>query len=193
MRTGAPTNGDKCRPDIPDLGQWLTKKGNYNAAYSGKWHVNGRDVAKSFDLIYGKPIGKGDYIAATICDYARVPRMPKMTVAKSLKPIVEGRKVEWHEYVVGESFHGQQVAVRDKHYKTIFYCNPKMQTKVFDLKADPLEMKNLVDTPVGKAVIVKSKKRLLEYLGKVELYVPAKRSKAQEIYLNYYSKLRKEA
>ena len=363
--TGAPTNGDSCRPDIPDLGQWLRKEGDYNAVYSGKWHVGGRDVAKSFDLIYGKPIGKGDYIdgavaracmgflenytddkpfflnagfvnphdccytngarggqgkfgfaedikdqlpplpknwkppvkkgkfysdwtetqwrfyiyscyrlvemvdaeiaslydalknsrfadntvvifaadhgegagfhgnigkgymeeeawrvpmivvdprgkrkgqtdnehlsigvdiTATICDYAQVPMMPKMTIAKSLKPLVEGKEVDdWHETIVGESFHGQQVAVRDAQYKTIFYCNPKMQPKVFDLKADPLEMKNLVDTPEGKAVMANHKKRILEYLDKVELYEPPKKKKTHEVYLNYYNKLREEA
>jgi arylsulfatase A-like enzyme len=365
--TGAPTNGDACRPDIPDLGQWLRKQGGYSAAYAGKWHVNGRDVAKSFDLIFGKPIGKGDYIdgavaracmgfldsyeddkpfflnagflnphdccytcgarggqgkfslaedikdqlpplpknwkppvkkgkftsgwsetqwryyiysyyrlvemvdaeiaslydalknsrfadntvviftadhgdgvgfhgnvskgymeeeawrvpmivvdpsggskgkidlehlsigvdiPATICDYAQVPMMPKMTVAKSLKPLVDGKQVDdWHDYVVGESFHGQQVAVRDAQHKTIFYCNPEMQTKVFDLNADPLEMKNLVDTPDGKTIIEKHKKRILTYLDAVEIYEPPGKQKKEthERYLNYYKKLREEA
>jgi len=136
-------------------------------------------------------------ITATICDYAQVPMMPKMTVAKSLKPLVEGKKVDdWHEWVVGESFHGQQVAVRDSQYKTIFYVNPKMETKVFDIKADPLEMKNLVDTPDGKALIAKNKKRIVEYLDKIELYKPPadlkRKKKTHEIYLDYYNKLREE-
>lgn len=364
--TGAPTNNDLCRPDIPDLGQWLTSHGDYHAVYAGKWHVNGRDVAKSFDLIYDKPLGKGEYIdgavaracmgflqnysedkpfflnagflnphdccytagarggqgkfkfaeeildqmpplpanwkppvkkgkfisdwsetdwrfyiytyyrwvemvdaevaslydalkgsrfadntvvifaadhgdglgfhgnvskgymeeeawrvpliivdprgmskgrrdtehlstgvdiTATICDYAQVPMMPKMTIARSLKPLVEGRSIDWRDYIVGESFHGQQVAVRDTQYKTIFYLNPKMQTKVFDLKADPLEMKNLVDTPEGKAVMANHKNRLLDFLDTVELYEPPPKQKhqAHELYLNYYNKLREEA
>ena len=364
--TGAPTNGDFCRPDIPDLGQWLTKHGDYNAVYAGKWHVNGRDVAKSFDLIYGKPLGKGEYIdgavaracmgflenytedkpfflnagflnphdccytggarggqgkfrlaqeifdqlpplpenwkppakkgkfisewsetdwrfyiytyyrwvemvdaeiaclydalkssrfadntvviftadhgdgagfhgniskgymeeeawrvpmiivdpagvtqgkqddehlttgvdiTATICDYAQVPMMPKMTIAKSLKPLVEGKQVDWRDYIVGESFHGQQVAVRDQQHKTILYLNPKMQAKVFDLKADPLEMKNLVDTPEGRAVMANHKSRLLEFLDTVELYEPPgkRKNRTHELYLSYYNKLREEA
>jgi arylsulfatase A-like enzyme len=133
-------------------------------------------------------------ITATICDYAKVPMMPKMTIAKSLKPLVEGKKVDdWHDYIVGESFHGQQVAVRDAKHKTIFYCNPKMQAKVFDLKADPLEMKDLVDTSEGKAVMANHKNRILEYLDKVELYEPAKKNATHELYLNYYSRLREEA
>ena len=95
-------------------------------------------------------LSTGVDITATICDYAQVPMMPKMTIAKSLKPLVEGQEVAWRDHIVGESFHGQQVAVRDQQHKTILYLNPKMQAKVFDLKADPLEMKNLVDTPGGR-------------------------------------------
>jgi arylsulfatase A-like enzyme len=106
---------------------------------------------------------------------------------------VEGKEVDWRDHIVGESFHGQQVAVRDAQYKTIFYCNPKMKAKVFDLKADPLEMKNLVDTPDGKAVMANHKNRILEYVDRVELYEPPEKSKSQELYLNYYSKLREEA
>ena len=124
--------------------------------------------------------------------------MPKMTIAKSLKPLVEGKRVnDWHDYIVGESSHGQQFAVRDAQYKTILYCNPKLQTKVFDLKADPLEMKNLVDTPEGKAVVANHKNRILEYLDKVELYKPPetqkRKKKTHEVYLGFYSKLREEA
>jgi len=46
-------------PDLPDLGQWLTKHTDYHCVYSGKWHVTGRDVEKSFDVIYGRhPYGE---------------------------------------------------------------------------------------------------------------------------------------
>ena len=121
--------------------------------------------------------------------------MPKMTIAKSLKPLVEGKQVDWRDYIVGESFHGQQVAVRDQQHKTILYLNPKMQAKVFDLKADPLEMKNLVDTPGGRAVMANHRSRLLEFLDTVELYEPPGKAKhkTHELYLSYYNKLREEA
>ncbi len=366
--TGAPTNGDSCRPDIPDLGQWFSKHSDYHPVYAGKWHVNGRDVAKSFDLIYGKPQAKGEYmdgavaracmgfldnynddkpfflnagfmnphdccytvgarggqgkfafakeiadelpplpenwvkpsrkgkfysdwteeqwrfyiytyyrwvemvdaeiaslydavrsspfadntviifsadhgegvgfhgnvskgymedeawrvpltivdpranktrgvvdnvhlstgvdITATILDYAQLPPMPKMTIAKSLKPLVEGKEIEWREHVIGESFHGQQVAVRDEQYKTILYLNPKIKTKVFDMNADPLEMNNLMDSPeLGETVMQKHKKLLLDYLDTVEVYDPPGKAKKKShtLYLDYYKKLREEA
>jgi arylsulfatase A-like enzyme len=37
-------------------------------------------------------------IAATICDYAQVPMMPNMTIAKSLRPFVEGENVQTWRY-----------------------------------------------------------------------------------------------
>jgi len=355
--TGVPQNGELCRPDIPDLGQWLTKHGNYKAAYAGKWHIPGRDVSESFDLLYPSTAGKGEYmdgavaracmgflenykgdkpfflnagfmnphdccftsgaaggqgkfqfaveieedlpplpnnfthnpkydqrlpgweerdwryyiysyyrwvemvdaeigslfdalknsrfadntiivfaadhgdglafhgnvskviledeawrvptiivdprngingkqdeehlsigvdIAATICDYAQVPMLPKMTIGKSLRPLAEGKKVNtWRDHIVGESFGGSQVAVRDQQYKTIFYCNNKA-TKVFDMKADPLEVNNLAANSVGKEVRARHKVLLGEYLDKVELYEPQEKNKGHVAYLNYY-------
>jgi arylsulfatase A-like enzyme len=135
-------------------------------------------------------------IPATICDYAQVPALPKMTVGKSLRPLAEGKKVsDWHKYVVGESFLGRgQVGVRDEQHKTILYCDGPI--KVFDLQADPLEMKDLSKTPAGRAVVARHKKHLIEYLGKIELceQVPeGKPAGAFNNYLKYYSDLQKGA
>ena len=51
---GVVTNGANMVPSMPDLGQWLNKNG-YNAYYSGKWHIPGRDVAQSFHHICPDP------------------------------------------------------------------------------------------------------------------------------------------
>jgi arylsulfatase A-like enzyme len=61
---GVPTNGSPILPNIPDLGQWLRKHTDYECVYAGKWHVTGRDVAKSFRYIYGS--GRGEYSDAAI-------------------------------------------------------------------------------------------------------------------------------
>ncbi len=362
---GVVTNGRPMLPEIPDLGQWLSKHGDYESVYSGKWHVSGRDVAESFKIIssntgkgeeqdgtvaracmgflenykskkpfflnagflnphdccytagaaggqgkfrFAKEIAEklpplpknfappkrggrvGDWseqdwqyyiyiyyrwvemvdaeigrlydalansrfadntvvvfssdhgdglgfhgniskgymeeeawrvptiiippggmskgkednehlsiavdLPATICDYAGVPMLPKMTVGKSLRPLVEGKKSDdWHEYVVGESFLGDgKVGVRDAKYKTIFYCDGPV--KVFDIESDPLEMKDLSESSKGKTVIEKHKKHLLEYLDKLELCPasgPKDKRKPYQVYLDYYSKIRKEA
>ena len=361
---GVPANGCNLLPDLPDLGQWLTKQGGYEAVYAGKWHVPGRNVGESFDVIFG--YGKGEYadvgiaracmgflanykgdrpfflnagfmnphdccytagarggqgkfrfakeiddqlpplpknfwknpkyagrtpgwqeidwryyiyvyyrwvemvdaeigrlydalissrfadntvvvfaadhgdglafhgniskgyleeeawrvptiivdpgkatkgkrdeghlpigvdISATICDYAQVPMLPKMTIGKSLRPLVEGKKVDkWREYIVGESFLGTgQVGVRDKQHKTIFYCDGP--TKVFDLEEDPLEMNDLSATADGKAVMARHKDNLREYLGSIELCerVTGEKAEPHNTYLDYYRAVRKEA
>jgi arylsulfatase A-like enzyme len=361
---GVPVNGLPVKPDIPDLGQWLRKHGDYESVYAGKWHIDGRNTSKSFKVIFGsgqgefadasvaracmgflenykddKPFflnagfmnphdccytagaigGQGKFkfageiegklpplpknfrmpksssrvhvwseldwryyiyiyykwvemvdaeigrlydalmssrfadntvvvfasdhgdglgfhgnitkgymeeeawrvptiivppgkmkkakhdhehlsigvdIPATICDYAKVPPLPKMTIGKSLRPLVEGKKVDdWHEYIVGESFLGSgQVGVRDAKHKTIFYCDGPV--KVFDLKSDPLEMKDLSETSEGKSVAQKHKKHLRDYLGKVELYeteVTNGKHKPYQVYNEFYSKIRKGA
>lgn len=47
--TGAPGNVH-LRAELPDLGQWLGVRG-YECVYSGKWHITGHDVAKSFRFL----------------------------------------------------------------------------------------------------------------------------------------------
>jgi arylsulfatase A-like enzyme len=361
--TGVASNGELCRPDIPDLGQWLREHGKYKVAYAGKWHIPGRDVGESFELLYDVNLGKGEYmdgavaracmgflenykddapfflnagfmnphdccytagamggqgkfqfargiekklpplpknfisplkhsrvagwnevdwrwyiysyyrwvemvdaeiaslfdalknsrfaddtivifasdhgdglafhgniskgymedeawrvptiiidpakgkkgvlddehlsigvdIAATICDYAQVPMMPKMTIARSLKPLVQGEQEDdWRDYIVGESFHGKQVAVRDRQYKSIFYCS-NGAAKVFDLEADPLEMNNLASISEGESVIAKHAQYLEEYLEKIEPYEPQEKNKAHKLYLSFYKDLTKES
>lgn len=361
---GVPSNGCHILPDIPDLGQWLSKHGGYEPVYAGKWHIPGRDVGKSFKVIYGS--GKGEYadasiaracmgflenyggdkpfflnagfmnphdccytagaqggqgkfrfakeiadelpplpenfrppkvggrvshwteqdwryyiyiyyrwvemvdaeigrlydalmssrfadntvvvfasdhgdglgfhgnitkgyleeeawrvpliivppgrmakgkhdharlslgvdIPATICDYAKVPMLPKMTIGESLRPLVEGKKANnWREYIVGESFLGKgQVGVRDAKHKTIFYCDGAV--KVFNLEADPLEMKDLSTSPKGKAVAKKHKKHLRQYLDRIELCPsrgPEDKERTYQNYLTFYGEVRKEA
>lgn len=362
---GVPVNECNILPDLPDLGQWLTKHGGYEAVYAGKWHIPGRDAGRSFKVIYGS--GQGEFadggiaracmgflenyngdkpfflnagfmnphdccytegavgglgkfrfareiegllpplpenfeqnpryterleawkneidwryyryiyyrlvemvdaeigrlynalkssrfagntvviftadhgdglgfhgniskgymeeeawhvpmimilpgqiqggrqdtehlvtgvdIPATICDYAGVPALPKMTIGKSLRSLAEGRAVDqWREYIVGESFLGKgQVGVRDKQYKTIFYCDGPR--KVYDLQADPLEMKDLSATDGGRAVQAKHMEHLCEYLGQIELCgkVPDEKPEPYNTYLNYYRSLKRRS
>jgi len=133
-------------------------------------------------------------ISATICDYAEVPMLPKMTHGRSLRPLVQGRKdVPWRDHIVGESVCGQQVGVRDERYKTIFYCKGDAE-KVFDLKADPLEMNDLAATPNGKSVRARHRKYFLDYLEKIEPYDPGGGADPRnKVYFDYYNTMRKEA
>ena len=37
---------------LPDLGQWLRARDDYDTVYRGKWHAPGRNVAESFDYLH---------------------------------------------------------------------------------------------------------------------------------------------
>ncbi len=47
---GVVVNSYPMDPNIPDLGQWLRRE-DYECVYTGKWHVTGRDLHASFDVL----------------------------------------------------------------------------------------------------------------------------------------------
>ncbi len=53
--TGVVKNNLPLLETVPDLGAWLRRAG-YETVYSGKWHVPGRDVERSFRVLVGKTI-----------------------------------------------------------------------------------------------------------------------------------------
>ena len=57
---GVPFNGGQLHSDLPDLGQLLNGSG-YNAYHCGKWHVDGREIRRSFHNLYTgqRDIGAG--------------------------------------------------------------------------------------------------------------------------------------
>jgi choline-sulfatase len=135
-------------------------------------------------------------LPATICDYAGVPPLPKMTIGTSLRPLVEGKPVKWRDHIVGENWNGMgRIGIRDATHKTIFYGEDGLVC-VFDLAADPLEMNDLSVLPEGRAVLAKHKRYLSDYLGQIDIYIPPKPTEQQsayKLYHSWYSKLREEA
>lgn len=64
LEHGVLINSAPIDQQMPDLGQWLRRHGDYDAVYAGKWHIPARDVRKSFDLLHPGTgmgeIGDGD-------------------------------------------------------------------------------------------------------------------------------------
>ena len=54
------TNNRKLREDLPDYGQWLGKAG-YQTIHIGKWHVPGRILHNSFQLVPHNSHPQGEY------------------------------------------------------------------------------------------------------------------------------------
>jgi arylsulfatase A-like enzyme len=71
--TGVTFNGGHLHEDIADIGQILNN-GGYQAFHSGKWHVDGRDVKKSFKTLYYGNVrigaGGGEYYDSMITNTA---------------------------------------------------------------------------------------------------------------------------
>jgi len=107
-------------------------------------------------------------IAATICDYAGAPPLPKMTVARSWRPLLEGKDVPWRQYVVAETSIGPlSVSIRDKRFKSIIYQD---RTKLYDIQNDPLEAKDLADDSNYAAVKKYHREHFREYISRIEPY-----------------------
>ena len=87
------------------------------------------------------PISNID-VTATICDYAGVdPLAGRKGV--SIRPLVEGKDVDWRPYAAACSVRGRVRLVRTPEYKLI---NDRMtnQYVLYDLAKDPWEMKDVV-------------------------------------------------
>ena len=61
--------GFRLRPEFPDLGGWLRRAG-YETFHVGKWHIPGREVGGSFNVLHeGSTIGDhGDAATARACE-----------------------------------------------------------------------------------------------------------------------------
>lgn len=137
-------------------------------------------------------------IPATICDYAGAPMLPKATLARSWRPLLEGKAVPWREHVIGEvPGMEMQAAIRDRRHKTIFYAS--RPARVFDMLDDPLEMKDLADTDQGKAVRSRHMEHMRTYISRIEPAsapgwkgVQAKHRRTYESYNNWYRRLLEE-
>lgn len=104
-------------------------------------------------------------LAPTLCDVAGFDAPPKCR-GRSLRPILEGRNVEWREFLVCEAdITGRMV--RTPEYKLITYQGDQTD-QLFDMRSDPGEMHNLAFEARYGDVIEDLKKRLAEWESHLE-------------------------
>ncbi len=97
-------------------------------------------------------------VMGTFCDYAGVP-LPAPSLSRSVRPLLEGRAVDWRDHLVSE-FQGDGRIIRTARHKLVTVAgDPAVQ--LFDLQADPWETRNLADQP-GAADLIASHRKLLD-------------------------------
>jgi choline-sulfatase len=105
-------------------------------------------------------------IMPTVCDYAGA-KTPANVHGRSLRPLMEGKPVEWRSCVVAEVQQtGRMVRTADYKYAR-FEGDPVEQ--FFDMKNDPWETKNLAGEAKCAAAMEDHRKLLREWESRLDL------------------------
>ncbi|NQT86504.1 sulfatase-like hydrolase/transferase [bacterium] len=102
----------------------------------------------------------------TMCDYAGIAP-PKGVHGRSLRPWLEGGSAPWHPCVVTEVLNNSGRMVRTARYKYTTYRDDPVE-QLFDMKADPGEMKNLATDPKHAAALAEHRKLLRDWERRIE-------------------------
>ena len=115
----------------------------------------------------------GSDLAPTLLEIAGAPA-PKDMHGRSLVPLLRGDKAPWRDAFLIEHFSdkvfprmanmGYQ-AVRTERWKYIHYAALVGMDELYDLRADPFEMKNLITDPAAQSDLAELKVRLTKLLA----------------------------
>jgi choline-sulfatase len=108
-------------------------------------------------------------VMSTMCDYAGLER-PLHVQGKSLRPLLEGKAVEWREFVVSEHRVVGR-SVRTPQYKYVHYEGDPVE-QLFDMKADPWETTNLYQQAKYASVLDDHRKLLREFQARLRPVPP---------------------
>lgn len=128
-------------------------------------------------------------IYPTLCELAGIETAPTVQF-RSLLPVIREAGAGFRDHL-SFAFMQWQRAVRDERFKLIEFCvDGKQTTRLFDLQADPLELKNLAETP-GHEADLKRLRALLEKEGRRELRAgqpPHIREMSRQFWKTYHDK-----
>ena len=126
-------------------------------APGGKWKAGTRikDSVSHVDIL------------PTILDLYSVPSLPHFE-GSSMLPLVDGKKrPDRTSYMEFNLFKGQQCALFDGRYKIVWDFR-RNRAFMYDLKEDPEEMSNLIDSPKHQKLIKQFSNRMFEWLEETD-------------------------
>ena len=112
-------------------------------------------------------------IFPTLCEMNGIT-VPQTVEGQSLLPVIKGEK-ETHRDTLFFAYRNLQRSVRDKQFKLIEYdVKGERHTQLFDLAADPIEMKNLAEDPAHAEQLTRLRGQLADWQKKLD--DPAKKT-----------------
>lgn len=111
----------------------------------------------------GKSLDASIYLQdamATALDLAGVKK-PDHVEFKSLMPLIRGEKSSQYDRIYGKYIQSQRM-IRKGDWKLFFYPRAEKKMRLFNVKEDPHEMKDLIDNPEYAAVLKELKTEFLE-------------------------------
>lgn len=111
-------------------------------------------------------------LAPTLLDMAGVKQKNNMD-GRSLLPLMKGRKVSWRKSILIEYYSDivfprilnmGYKAIRTEKYKYIRYEELRGMDELYDLEADPFELKNLIVSPESMGVLTRMQTELNELI-----------------------------
>jgi len=121
-------------------------------------------------------------IAPTVMDVAGL-KTPDGMDGQSFLPILQGKKTPWRDSVFYEYYWERNFphtptthGVRTSRYKYIHYHGVWDIDELYDLRNDPEEMNNLIDSPEHQDLIKQLNNRMFEWLEKTDgMLIPLRR------------------
>jgi N-acetylglucosamine-6-sulfatase len=118
-------------------------------------------------------------IAPTLLEAAGL-KPPDYMVGKSFVPLAERKVIPWRDFLLYEYYWEwpfpqtpTMFALRGDQYKYIHYYGLWDSNELYDLKTDPLESRNLIDSAQHQDVVKQLREQLFTILSKTDgMYIP---------------------
>ena len=123
-------------------------------------------IAKGVDRTH---LVSGTDIMPTLCDYAGIDT-PKPCAGMSLRPLLAGRDAKWRTYLVADYGPAGHI-VRTGRYKYSTYKGDPVE-QLFDMRADPWEMKNLYQDAQYASVMAEHRTMLADFQSTLKPVAP---------------------